>query len=268
MLQKIGRISRLTASEVLLFCRDRLVPMIVESDRSDEPLTPVNFSCPLLIFATSTRTLCFFWGGTPTRLLHWNQAELGQFTIGMGSFFGVTFSPCCKWVLVECEGRGLAEGGERLGRGGNLSGENGSCGERRAWLHWDSAPEGAACSAQSEPHRAEKKVLLSASNDPLDNHTGTKRLYLTLIANPGPPISELHDSPALPCHLPAQRREPSLNGIYNHPSSVSTLIVILRLELCIKHLARLKWRPWLQCLLWALMTFPSEPQRRGDCLSR
>lgn len=107
----------------------------------------------------------------------------------------------------------------------------------------------------------QKKVLLSASNDPLDNHTGTKRLYLTLIANPGPPISELHDSPALPRHLPAQSREPSLNGIYNHPSSVSTLIVILRPELCIKHLARLNRRPWLQCLLWALLTFPSQPRR-------
>lgn len=54
----------------------------------------------------------------------------------------------------------------------------------------------------NQSYTRQKKVLLSASNDPLDNHTGTKRFYLTLIANPGPPISELHDSPALPCHLP------------------------------------------------------------------
>lgn len=157
----------------------------------------------------------------------------------------MTFSPCCKWVLVECEGRGLAEGGERLGRGwGVISVVKMAV----------AVKEGPDCIGTArrreqpvQPNQSrtgqEKKVLLSASNDPLDNHTGTKRLYLTLIANPGPPISELHDSPALPCHLPAQRREPSLNGIYNHPSSVSTLIVILRLELCIKHLARLKWRP-------------------------
>lgn len=57
-------LQKLVAFEVLLFCRNRFVPMIVgveESDKSDEPLTPVNFSSPLLIFATSTPTLCFIW---------------------------------------------------------------------------------------------------------------------------------------------------------------------------------------------------------------
>lgn len=171
-----------------------------------------------------------------------------------------------RWVWGD-GGGGLKEGRDW---GGSV-GADGWKSQRWKWqLRWKKGlialGQRAGGSSLFSPIRAaqgRKKVLLSASNDPLDNHTGTKRLYLTLIANPGPPISELHDSPALPHHLPAQSREPSLNGIYNHPSSVSTLIVILRLELCIKHLARLNRRPWLQCLLWALMTFPSQPDVAG-----
>lgn len=39
-----------------------MIVEVEESNKSDEPLTPVNFSSPLLIFATSTPTPCFIWG--------------------------------------------------------------------------------------------------------------------------------------------------------------------------------------------------------------
>lgn len=192
----------------------------------------------------------------------------------------MTFSPCCKWVLIESKGGGgvLEEGwrwgrGEECWRGVGVALAGGQwgigwksqqwkwqCSEREAWLHWDSMREGAACSSQSELHK--EKVLLSISNGPLDNHTGTKVLYLTLIAKTAaPPISEPHDSPTSPCHLPAYSQDPFLNGIYNHPSSISTLIDILRLALCIRHLVPVKCLPWLLCLLQALKAYPSQFQQ-------
>lgn len=104
------------------------------------------------------------------------------------------------------------------------------CGERGAWLHWDSMREGAACSAQSERHK--ERVLLSTSNGPLDNHTGTKLLYLTLIAKTAAPPSQ---SRMTPQHFPAtsQPRAKTLSWMefIITPSSISTLIVILRLVL-------------------------------------
>lgn len=69
--------------------------------------------------------------------------------------------------------------------GGNHSGENGSAVKEGPDCIGAACEGGAACAAQSEPHK--EKVLLSTSNGPLDNHTGTKLLYLTLIAKTAAP---------------------------------------------------------------------------------
>lgn len=55
---------------------------------------------------------------------------------------------------------------------------------------------GATCSVQSEQRW--EKVPLSASNGPLDNHTGTKLLYLTLIAKTAAPPSPNRMTPQDP----------------------------------------------------------------------
>lgn len=95
-------------------------------------------------------------------------------------------------MLAGEEGK---EGRGRLGGGGNHSSENGSA-----------VKEGPDCTgtareqhAQPNQGRHKEKVLLSTSNGPLDNHTGAKLLYLTLIAKTArPPITEPHDSLTFP----------------------------------------------------------------------
>lgn len=89
---------------------------------------------------------------------------------------------------------------------------------------------GTACEREQhvQPNQSHirKKVLLSASNGPLDNHTGTNLCYLTLIAitpaplfppSPFPPPSQ---NPMAPRDLAATSQliqpDPFLNGIHNH----------------------------------------------------
>lgn len=180
---------------------------------------PLQQNLPICYFHTD---LCCLGGGCTDSFISLKSVRIGV-VYNWHNEFGMTFSPCCKWVLIESEGGGLGGGvlEEGLGRLGKLGwelrwlGANGGigwksqrwkwqCSERGAWLHWDSMRGGAACTAQSEPHK--EKVLLSTSNGPLDNHTGTKLLYLTLIAKtaaPHPPTSEPHDSSTFPYHLPA-----------------------------------------------------------------
>lgn len=81
---------------------------------------------------------------------------------------------------------------------------------------------GTACEteqhAQPNQSHIREKVLLSVSNGPLDNHTGTKLLYLTLIAKAAAPPSESCMTPPMsPCHLPVYSQDLSLNGIHNRP---------------------------------------------------
>ena len=207
--------------------------------------------------------------------------------------FGVTFSPCCKWVLIQTEGErwgarrrdgGVREAGRERrwvcvgwgpmggggwgGSGGNHSSGNGSAVKE--------GPDciGTACEreqhAQPNQSHIRERVLLSASNGPLDNHTGTKLLYLTLIAKtvapPPPPLPHLRTAwlhQRSPHHLPAYSQDPFLNGIYNQPSSISMLIVILRLSLCVKRLVCLDYCVYRRhiCLGSAALT--------GDgCLNR
>lgn len=171
MLQKQWWDFCIGASEAFLLWREqRSHDWRWQSDRSDEPLTPVNSSGPLLIFTTSTQTVCFLLGGLH-RLVYfieirknWGGFQLTQpvflawpFLLAVnGHSSNVRGGGGCCWRRGKTVGRrgGWVEWGLMVG---NHSGENGSCGERRAWLHWDSALEGAACSAQSELHKKEKK---------------------------------------------------------------------------------------------------------------
>lgn len=114
-------------------------------------------------------------------------------------------------------GRGRSGGRRSGGRmGGNHSSENGRAVKE--------GPDCIGTAYETEQHAQpnqspiREKVLLSASNGPLDNHTGTKLLYLTLIAKAAaPPSGSCMTPPIPPCHLPAYSQDLFLNGIHNNP---------------------------------------------------
>lgn len=170
-----------------------------------------------------------FWRTATCHFFHWNQSHVRWFTIDTKSLAWPFLLPANGYSLnPKWQGRRRRCGGVCVLGGGR--------GVEITAVKEGSDCIGAACERQqrAQPNQSgrSKKVLLSARNDPLDNHTGTERLYLTLIAKTAAPPSENGMTPERsPCHPPAERPDLFPNGIHNHPSSVFTLIVILRLAL-------------------------------------